>query len=74
MRALNSVPTHARRYTVQCDGVGVLNCLEAIRQVMFSISTRQCFFFTCFQAGIQSTVRFYQASTSELYGKIQVTA
>jgi GDP-D-mannose dehydratase len=24
------------------------------------------------QSGIESTVRFYQASTSELYGKIQV--
>jgi GDPmannose 4,6-dehydratase len=41
-------------YTVECDGIGTLNCLEAIRQ-----------------AGLEKKTRFYQASTSELYGKIQ---
>jgi GDP-D-mannose dehydratase len=60
---------------VQCDGVGVFNCLEAIRQVLLHAL---CFFtptLVCsrtWQSGIESTVRFYQASTSELYGKIQV--
>jgi GDPmannose 4,6-dehydratase len=39
-------------YTVQADGVGVLNLLEAIRE--FSPQTR-----------------FYQASTSEMFGKVQ---
>lgn len=41
-------------YTADCDGVGVLRILDAIR--------------TC---GMEKTVRFYQASTSELYGKVQ---
>jgi len=41
-------------YTADCDGVGVLRMLDAIRS-----------------AGMQKTVRFYQASTSELYGKVQ---
>jgi len=36
-------------YTAQCTGIGVLNCLEAIRQ-----------------SGFNS--KFYQASTSELFG------
>lgn len=38
-------------YTAQSDAMGVLNMLEAIRQL-----------------GLISRVRFYQASTSELYG------
>jgi GDPmannose 4,6-dehydratase len=41
-------------YTADCDGVGVLRMLDAIRS-----------------AGMEKTVRFYQASTSELYGKVQ---
>lgn len=41
-------------YTADCDGVGVLRMLDAIRS-----------------AGLQDTVKFYQASTSELYGKVQ---
>jgi GDPmannose 4,6-dehydratase len=41
-------------YAADCDGVGVLRMLDAIRS-----------------AGLQDTVRFYQASTSELYGKVQ---
>ena len=41
-------------YTADCDGVGVLRMLDAIRA-----------------AGLQDSVRFYQASTSELYGKVQ---
>jgi len=41
-------------YTADCDGVGVLRMLDAIRA-----------------AGLEKTVRFYQASTSELYGKVQ---
>jgi len=41
-------------YTAHVDGIGTLNCLEAIRQ-----------------AGLAGKCRFYQASTSELYGKIQ---
>jgi len=41
-------------YTAHVDGIGTLNCLEAIRQ-----------------AGLAGTTKFYQASTSELYGKIQ---
>ncbi len=63
---------------MQCDGVGVFNCLEAIRQVIPSFlsqprpGTPAPSFLTLPQSGIESTVRFYQASTSELYGKIQV--
>jgi hypothetical protein len=40
-RCLHFAVTRARSYTVQCDGVGVLNCLEAIRQVEhpFNISS-----------------------------------
>lgn len=41
-------------YTADCDGVGVLRMLDAIRS-----------------AGLQDKVKFYQASTSELYGKVQ---
>ena len=41
-------------YTVDCDGVGVLRMLDAIRA-----------------AGLEKSVRFYQASTSELFGKVQ---
>jgi len=41
-------------YTADCDGVGVLRMLDAIRA-----------------AGLQDSVKFYQASTSELYGKVQ---
>mmetsp|Transcript_36246 Transcript_36246/g.44338 ORF Transcript_36246/g.44338 Transcript_36246/m.44338 type:complete len:364 (-) Transcript_36246:99-1190(-) len=41
-------------YTADCDGVGVLRMLDAIRS-----------------AGLEKSVKFYQASTSELYGKVQ---
>ena len=41
-------------YTADCDGLGVLRMLDAVRA-----------------AGMEKTVRFYQASTSELYGKVQ---
>merc|ERR1712183_1043069 len=41
-------------YTADCDGVGVLRMLGAIRS-----------------AGLTNEVKFYQASTSELYGKVQ---
>ena len=41
-------------YTADCDGVGVLRMLDAIRA-----------------AGLEKEARFYQASTSELYGKVQ---
>jgi len=41
-------------YTADCDGVGVLRMLDAIRA-----------------SGLEKDVRFYQASTSELYGKVQ---
>lgn len=41
-------------YTADCDGVGVLRMLDAVRA-----------------AGLEKSVRFYQASTSELYGKVQ---
>jgi GDPmannose 4,6-dehydratase len=39
-------------HTAQVDGIGVVNCLEAIRQA-------------------SPKTRFYQASTSEMFGKIQ---
>ncbi len=42
------------QYTADCDGVGVLRMLDAIRA-----------------CGLEKTCRFYQASTSELYGKVQ---
>jgi GDPmannose 4,6-dehydratase len=41
-------------YTADCDGVGVLRMLDAIRA-----------------CGMEKKCRFYQASTSELYGKVQ---
>ena len=41
-------------YTVECDGVGVLRILNAIRS-----------------SGLTEHTRFYQASTSELYGKVR---
>lgn len=41
-------------YTLQADGAGVLNILEAIRI-----------------HPLKDRIRFYQASTSELYGKVQ---
>jgi GDPmannose 4,6-dehydratase len=41
-------------YTADCDGVGVLRILDAIRT-----------------SGLEKEVRFYQASTSELYGLVQ---
>jgi GDPmannose 4,6-dehydratase len=41
-------------YTADCDGLGVLRMLDAIRAT-----------------GLEKEVRFYQASTSELYGKVQ---
>ena len=40
-------------YTAQCDGVGTLKLLDAVRA-----------------CGLEKTCRFYQASTSELYGKV----
>jgi GDPmannose 4,6-dehydratase len=41
-------------YTADCDGLGVLRMLDAIRS-----------------SGLEKSVKFYQASTSELYGKVQ---
>jgi GDPmannose 4,6-dehydratase len=41
-------------YTADCDGVGVLRMLDAVRA-----------------CGLEKEVKFYQASTSELYGKVQ---
>ena len=41
-------------YTVDCDGVGVLRLLDALRA-----------------CGLENSTRFYQASTSELYGKVR---
>jgi len=41
-------------YTADCDGVGVLRMLDAVRA-----------------CGMEKDIRFYQASTSELYGKVQ---
>ena len=41
-------------YTADCDGVGVLRMLDAVRA-----------------CGLEKEVRFYQASTSELYGKVR---
>jgi GDPmannose 4,6-dehydratase len=43
-------------YTADCDGVGVLRMLDAIRA-----------------AGLSDSCRFYQASTSELYGDVRET-
>jgi len=41
-------------YTADCDGVGVLRMLDAVRA-----------------CGLENDVKFYQASTSELYGKVR---
>jgi len=41
-------------YTADCDGIGTLRLLEAVRIL-----------------GMEKKVRVYQASTSELYGKVQ---
>eukprot|EP00979_Chaetoceros_neogracilis_P015907 scaffold6671_cov286-Chaetoceros_neogracile.AAC.2 len=41
-------------YTADCDGVGVLRMLDAVRA-----------------CGLEKSVKFYQASTSELYGKVR---
>jgi GDPmannose 4,6-dehydratase len=41
-------------YTADCDGLGVLRMLDAVRA-----------------AGMEKTVKFYQASTSELFGKVR---
>ena len=41
-------------YTADCDGVGVLRMLDAVRA-----------------CGLEKEVKFYQASTSELYGKVR---
>jgi len=41
-------------YTADCDGLGVLRILDAIRA-----------------SGLEKQVKFYQASTSELYGKVR---
>ena len=43
-------------YTANCDGIGALRLLEAIRIL-----------------GLEKKTRFYQASTSELYGLVQET-
>jgi GDPmannose 4,6-dehydratase len=43
-------------FTANCDGLGALRVLEAIRIL-----------------GMEKTCRFYQASTSELYGLVQET-
>ena len=43
-------------YTANCDGIGALRLLEAIRLL-----------------GLEKKTRFYQASTSELYGLVQET-
>ena len=51
---LSQVSFDMPEYTADCDGVGVLRMLDAIRA-----------------AGMEKTVRFYQASTSELYGKVR---
>lgn len=44
----------APEYTADCDAVGVLRVLEAVRM-----------------CGLTETCRIYQASTSELYGKVE---
>ena len=43
-------------YTANCDALGTLRILEAIRIL-----------------GLEQSVRFYQASTSEMYGKVRET-
>ena len=49
-----SVSFDMPEYTADCDGVGVLRLLDAIRS-----------------AGLTNKVKFFQASTSELYGKVR---
>ncbi|EAQ75980.1 MULTISPECIES: GDP-mannose 4,6-dehydratase [unclassified Synechococcus] len=51
-----AVSFEAPEYTANCDGLGTLRILEAVRLL-----------------GLTSTTRFYQASTSELYGLVQET-
>jgi len=51
---LKQVSFDMPEYTADCDGIGVLRILDAIRA-----------------AGLEKSVKFYQASTSELYGKVQ---
>lgn len=46
--------THLSLPKADCDGVGVLRMLDAVRA-----------------AGLEQEIRFYQASTSELYGKVR---
>jgi len=48
------VSFEAPEYTADCDALGTLRMLEAIRIL-----------------GLKDKTRFYQASTSELYGKVQ---
>ncbi len=51
---MSIISVQLSQYTADCDGVGVLRMLDAIRA-----------------CGLEKTTRFYQASTSELYGKVQ---
>ena len=46
------VSFRSSEYTAECDAIGTLRLLDAIRET-------------------GSAARFYQASTSELYGKVQ---
>ena len=49
-----AVSFYQPEYTANCDGIGALRILEAIRLL-----------------DLTNKVKFYQASTSELYGKVQ---
>ena len=49
-----AVSFESPEYTANCDAIGTLRILEAIRIL-----------------GLEKKTRFYQASTSELYGKVQ---
>ena len=51
-----AVSFEAPEYTANCDGLGTLRILEAVRLL-----------------GLSSKTRFYQASSSELYGLVQDT-
>ena len=51
-----AVSFESPEYTANCDAIGTLRILEAIRIL-----------------GLEKKTRFYQASTSELYGKVQET-
>ena len=51
-----AVSFESPEYTANCDALGTLRILEAIRIL-----------------GLEKKTRFYQASTSELYGKVQET-